>query len=364
MPIISDVDYEECEGLEFWTEDGEKEDFEGISQDLRIGDKLYRHKPRSEPIGIDALSGDWERFKNKYLEEVPVIEEDDRAPSVDTGAEKAWFIRPDDTYYTETMEKVQLPENFCLDVSSRSSWARYGIETQNVEDALDEHKGYEGRIPLWIIPRDKPVVLREKDSICQGVPYSKGRGWLMNDKLLEVYDRDGVDASTEGSDFIKVSPKSPSKSYYIELTLDDTVKKFTGEWIDPREDNSDKYEEIDIRNGGVVVEGDDFYLASSKEKVELDDGYAGYLDSESRIRGLMPDIVHANAPWIKPGFEGNIIFEIYSLIPQKTEKAEELHEGKNIGGFLLCALKNPCSNSYDSKYAGQEDVVTSKIHQE
>lgn len=353
MPIISDAEYREMQEMaeapvRFYSEDGNKPEFEGISQDLRISE-VYTLKESQAP---HESRGNWEDWKDRNLEEVE---------ETDLVDEKAWLLDPGQCHYlAETVEEVDLDERFLIDVASRSSWARYGVRVRDVAEGLEKRdKEHHGKIPLTLNVFDKPILLREKDSVCQAIPYEWDEGFIQQSKMKRAYRDGSLSLSLPEKPEKDLEPNI--KQLNIELSLADKLKKFKGEWIDPHKDNSDLYEEISLDEDDFTLGPGEFCLGSSREVVGLDSGYAGHLDERGPIiEPVWTDkLVNVNAPWIQPGFEGTITFEIYRLGPVKW-----LESGEKIGRMEVCSLERSCDVPYDSKYSGQREVLPGKVHED
>lgn len=275
MPIYSDTDFKNDDELEF---DPRLEPPGPASQDLHVG-RLFRHeRPDNlhtkegqielleslEDLDVDAS---WSKFR-RSLEKVP---------KVNRNGEDVWILGPGKAYLGETVEKITLPEGLAVDVDTRSSWARFGLRAQHMDDELEYFTGYEGHIPLLVTTRDVPIVLRPNDRICQAVVYEWDKGMLRNEEIYEAYQTNEIDCYLPAPhDPQKKLPCLNVEGHAIRLSLDPVITRFRGDVIDPKEDQSGNYVNIDIK-GGYEIPYEEFFLGSSNEVVEIGDKYAGLL---------------------------------------------------------------------------------------
>lgn len=112
---------------------------------------------------------------------------------------------------------------------------------------------------------------------------------------------------------------------------------------------------------GVVIDPDDFILASTMEKVKIPDYLVGIVEGKSSLarKGLA---VHVTAGFIDPGFEGNITLEIKNLGGEPVR----LMKGDCVCQIFFQELRSPCVRPYgheelNSHYQGQKGVTKSHL---
>lgn len=354
MAILSDRDLKAENGVEF---DNVIKPPGPASQDLHIKN-LYKQRV---PEDLHSVKG-FEKFLKEFEE--TALDQSwakfrkglDRVPTQKIGDEEVWIINPNETYLAETMENVTLDSGYGMDVDTRSSWARFGLRVQHVEDELEGLCGYEGSVPLSINTVDKPIILRPEDRVCQGIVYEGKKGLLMNNEINEALKEDEIEC------YIPV-PRCPGeKNSHIEisnnalqLNLHPEIKTYRESEIDPKEDQNGKYKEFYLGEGHELPH-EKFFLGSSKEVVRVSDEYVGLLreiyNSPDRTR------VHSNAGYIDPGFEGTITLE--QFIPRGSRNT--LYPGMKMGELEICRLNSKCEDPYDSKYNGQKGATASRAH--
>ncbi|MFQ5620887.1 MAG: hypothetical protein ACE5FT_03515 [Candidatus Nanoarchaeia archaeon] len=148
------------------------------------------------------------------------------------------------------------------------------------------------------------------------------------------------------------------------LTLDNIIRLYTGGLIDPREDVSKHFTNVDI-TGGFKGGPDMFYIASSRERVKIPRRYIGYVPATDYTEGNKhlgssdsTQYIHMNAPWIDPSpcFEGKVTFEIVPIKPR------ELRPGMRLAELVLHRLHESYRHSEEltSRYHGQDNAQLGK----
>lgn len=337
MAVYSDTDFRKDKRLKFrplLKEPGP------CSQDLHIG-RLFEQGKKWQDIGLP-----WKTYR-RGLKRISTFRQN---------GEDVWILKPGYLYLAETVERLTLPGGLTVDVDTRSSWARYGVRVQHVDDRLDRGGGYDGHIPLAITSCDKPVILRPNDRICQAIVYDGGRDILMNNQIHEALKSGKIECYRRAEFDSKVKlPSWMIRNESLGFTLHPIIKKFDGREIDPKKDMSANYSTFDI-TGGLNIPYNWFFISSSNETVVMGRMYAGMLrelfTAPERIR------MHANAGYLNPGSNGMITFEQH-LVPAGSKA---LYPDMRMGEMEILRLKTPCTEKYDSKYNGQFEPSASKGH--
>lgn len=109
-----------------------------------------------------------------------------------------------------------------------------------------------------------------------------------------------------------------------------------------------------------VLHSGEFILGSTREYVEIPNGYICRVEGRSSIGRLAVD-VHATAGYCDPGFKGNITLEITN----KSDNPVVLRPGRRFAQLVFEATVTESSNHYgekdDSKYQGQDEPTPSRI---
>lgn len=109
----------------------------------------------------------------------------------------------------------------------------------------------------------------------------------------------------------------------------------------------------------IWIYPDDFYLANTKEYIEI----PSYLGAEVRGRSSIGRLgleVHSTAGWIDAGFKGELVLEISN----NSSNPVSLEPGMRIAQLVFYRLGEKSSNPYnenDNRYQGQSGAVVSKM---
>ncbi len=298
--------------------------------DLRVK-KLFRQK---KSMGVIVISDKEEAFLDLFEE-------------VKTTKGK-WYLSPNEFYVAQTIEQLRKKDLFAK-ITSRSSWARYGIACFGITDEFQKPLYFDGNIDFTIKSLGPTVILRPGDAPAQ-IRFS----W---DCFLPLH----IEQIKKIKDYEKIAQESHLNEIGFTLTLDKLIRLYKGGIIDPKKDCSDLFEEINIENG-FIVNPNMFYLGASQQHIKIPPEYLGYIhltDFPSDIV-FTSHIVHGNAPFIDPypKFEGKITFELNPVVPYK------IREGMRVTGLQLIPLCQ--QHNHDAKlisrYKGQNKAETSKNH--
>lgn len=136
-----------------------------------------------------------------------------------------------------------------------------------------------------------------------------------------------------------------------DLTLGNTLIRYTSEYVDPKK--VPEYETILIPEEGYVLEPGGFYLAASIEKIGSNH-YVPLIHAKSGI-ARMGLFVHVTADLIDIGSIGNTTFQLHSVLPIKIYprmKIGQVTFWKPIGEIEL----------YKGKYQGSTGPQISKTY--
>lgn len=134
-----------------------------------------------------------------------------------------------------------------------------------------------------------------------------------------------------------------------DLTLGDTLLRYTGDILDPRCHN--EYEEIKIPEDGIELEKGAFVLGSSREVIGSD-LYVPMIHARSGIARLGL-FVHVTADLIDIGSKGNATFQLHATLPIK------IYPGMKIGQVTFWQPKGEI-RLYQGKYQASQGPVASK----
>lgn len=122
---------------------------------------------------------------------------------------------------------------------------------------------------------------------------------------------------------------------------------------------SDDSDEISWHNrdGSVVIEPDDFVLATTKERVELSNNLVAHVLGRSSL-GRLGISIHQTAGYIDPGFAGEITLELSNHGPCPVELCAD----DRICQIVFEELSTPASEPYGhegSQYQNQSGATPS-----
>lgn len=120
----------------------------------------------------------------------------------------------------------------------------------------------------------------------------------------------------------------------------------------------------DVRISAYTIDPGELILASTAERIEIDNGHVGRVEGKSSWarKGLLP---HVAAGFIDPGFRGNITLEILNV----SKVPILLEPGVAIAQIAFMRLLTPATRPYGSPglgshYQDSVGVVASKLNQE
>jgi dCTP deaminase len=193
---------------------------------------------------------------------------------------------------------------------------------------------------------------------------------------MKLSDRDIKKNLASGKIAITPTPdESKIKGISVDLRLDNKFRVFndhTAPYIDlsgPR-DEVQKIMDTVMGDEIEIAEGDAFFLhpgelalAATFEAVSIPDDLVGWLDGRSSLArlGLM---VHVTAHRIDPGWEGQIVLEIFN----SGKLPLALRPGMDICAInfetLSSASDQPYNKRLDAKYRNQKGPTASRINQD
>ncbi|GEM_PF-3471343 len=307
-----------------------KQRINATSVDLRVK-RLFAQRKRVSPENADNFS-----FNELYEEMVP---------------KDGWLLASDGYYLAEAVETLYKGRGFVARISSRSTWARFGVACFPVQNELDDLCNvYEGKIFFAVDTLNTSVILRPGDAPAQIRFAKEGFVPVWNPGKIK-----GVKNFAPGAKLAK---------YGLTLTLDGKIQLYSGGVIDPRGDVKKYFTEVDVGKG-FDVDSKMFYLCASKQFVKIPSDFIGYLHISDHSgqesghlgpQGEISHLVHGNAPFIDPfpRFNGRVTFENMPLFPSR------IHRGMRLTELQLMPLLFPYSDTEFSRYNNQSCAQTSR----
>lgn len=139
----------------------------------------------------------------------------------------------------------------------------------------------------------------------------------------------------------------------IDLRLSNKLLRYKVETLDLSANNVDSVvEEIIIAEDGYILKPGEFLLGSTVEKVEIPNGYYGFVETKGNIARAGIQAHNADGH-IDPGFVGNITLEI------KNNSNHSIIIYHNIKFVQIRFLKSTSEsiNPYQGKYQNQEGAT-------
>ncbi len=255
-----------------------------------------------------------------------------------------------------------MSKGFFGEITSRSSWARYGLRVADEDDRL---KAYTQDIccrPLCTLTSLGTFVFLKSDSAIAQLFIHKDLGYLLCPEL---------EALINSGDF--VIEKNEKKLSYsdlefhgsIVLHMNSEIKVYSGNILMPDHPRDNDFETVLLKeNKPTNLPLNTFFLSSSAESVYIPEDYVGFVsDRNSNTPYIqmtypaLPFISHANAPYIGPKniFQGNITFENVMV------EQNPLFAGMKQSELYLRKLSRKSSYTKESRYNNQSGADKSKI---
>lgn len=170
-------------------------------------------------------------------------------------------------------------------------------------------------------------------------------------------------SEVRGSGHVEINHPDDEVSYQpssVDLTLGEVFlrQKRQREAINVAdEDSYPEYEQTTASE--IVLDPQDFVLATTRETVHLDDEIVGLLWGRSSV-GRLGLFVH-NAGLVDAGYDGQLTLELWNASPNRIR----LQSDMRIVQMTLHELKQPATTAYDAKkdakYDGQKGTTPSRL---
>ena len=174
---------------------------------------------------------------------------------------------------------------------------------------------------------------------------------------MVVSDRDIHDQVRNGDLQIDPYAEENIEPASIDLRLGGEFKFAKNNGIVSLDDNS-SFTYIE-ETSPIVLEPEQFVLATTLERVEMPDYLAGKILGRSSL-GRLGISIHQTAGYIDPGFEGQITLELSNHGPAPVR----LSSGDRICQLVLEELSTPAKKPYghkDSQYQNQSGATPSRM---
>ena len=264
-----------------------------------------------------------------------------------------------------TITKV-LPEDIHVHISPKSSTGRVDIHVKLLADGVSKYDtipaGFTGEIWLLIIPQSFPVIVAPGEVLTQARFY-KGSAVLTLSEIEELIDNGLVkdkQYNRMGKDTVIVNRHGHvTMTLDLDLSVPGYVCRGTDEIIDLSKRNfyewADFFEKVEVKNGGLILEPNAFYILSTKEVLDIPGDIAGeMLVSQYKFGEFRAHY----AGFFDPGFRAFGTLEIRS-----TEQLF-VYDGYPITEMVFEKLSTPAEILYGDKpnvnYQGQVGPTLAK----
>lgn len=139
----------------------------------------------------------------------------------------------------------------------------------------------------------------------------------------------------------------------IDLILDKNFLKVKEEKQTLNLTTATQYESI--KEEKMILAPHSFVLATTRERVEVPDFLAAFVEGRSSI-GRMGLFIQ-NAGWVDPGFCGQITLELYNA----NNLPIEIEAGRRICQIVFAEMDQPVESIYRGKYQNQKGATSSRV---
>lgn len=317
------------------------------SLDLRLGEEVYRVQSSFLPAGrtVKLRLDDLTIHKQKLMDEQVCLE-------------------PGVVYIIPLMERLSLPRGIRARANPRSSTGRLDIFTRVITDRSDRfddiEDGYEGPLYLEILSRSFPIRVQRRMSLSQ-VRFIRG------DSRCTASDyRDKGPFLYEGDEAVRNGEEPPREGLSLRVDLSGVPgTNFVG--YKARRNNRlidlgrlNHYRILDFwepvfkdKSGCIVLEKDEFYLLTSREKVCIPPGYAAEMVAYEQSAG---ELRTHYAGFFDPGFgfsaNGDVKGTVAVMEVRALDAPFMVEDGQRFCKLELERMASEPDLFYGSKEAG------------
>lgn len=182
---------------------------------------------------------------------------------------------------------------------------------------------------------------------------------ILSDKDIKEHLKSGkIKVENLGDDRIQAG--------WVDLSLGNEFRVFkitSQPYIDVRNVEDHTEQLILDDDKPFIIHPGEFVLGQAKERIELPDDIAAYVDGRSSL-GRIGIVVHITSGFVDPGFSGRLVLEMTNV----GKMPVALHTGMKICKLVFFKLSSAAERPYntrkDAKYKDQESVTGSKIHKD
>ncbi|MBI3600204.1 MAG: 2'-deoxycytidine 5'-triphosphate deaminase [Nitrospinae bacterium] len=244
--------------------------FQPASLDLRVGNTAYRIRSSFLPQRCSVE----ERLKDLFMYEIDLS--------------KNGILEKGNIYLIPLMEELNLPDDIRGRTNPKSTTGRLDIFTRVITDYShrfeDIDYGYKGKLYLEVVTRSFTIKIEPCQSLNQ-LRLFRGEGRLNDNDLRSIYDRYSL-LYNEGGSPLKIEDVKISDGLFMCINLKGDHQGIIGYKAKRNSavivlnkngfyDAADYWEPIyPPRNDFLIIEPEEFYIFSSKERVRVPPDYA------------------------------------------------------------------------------------------
>jgi len=333
-----------------------------------LGERIFAMPSSILPCEEKGLS---ERLKNENLYTFELRRDENR------------FLYQGSIYVIPLNENLALPDGFIGESTGRSSVGRTNTVLRLLTDTYRRYNfipsGYQGRIFLEIFPGSFPIILRSGLSLNQikfaysgsfeDTKIDEASLMLLHSKEPILYDEKGEPLKLNGrieKDSVIMSLKLKGDSPLVYRARRNVLQgiDFSRDFRDKKNRYSidEFWEEIDARDGRIILNPGEFYLMLAKERIAVPPGYVTKMVQHDDNLG---DLKTQEADLFNPGHGLNTRGFSPVLEIKPYGQPIELRDGFPICRIIFQRLRSePICKLYDDNdesYVGQSTVNPGKM---
>jgi deoxycytidine triphosphate deaminase len=331
-------------------------EFSAFSLDIKI-DKLYRMRQGIDYDSTSELSQ--EEFIKEALDEICI----DNGYTVNSHTHHLW----------QPVEDIFLSKDYRGIITSRSSWARFGIASRAISDEylrdISQDRSFKPLCTVESFGTD--VLIKRNDAFTQLFIDDGNNGKVGTDEVKYLIDSGAYVIKSKERTLLyeNIKRSKESEGGNIILTMDSKIKVYNGKTIIPGVNNEECFDTIMLKPGkAFFLKKGTFFLSSSAEYVEIPHRYVGLVTEVAMYRNSeqfstkptgfpLPFRTHPNALYIAPSniFKGKITFE------NMMKWDSYIYPGMKQSELYIERLNTQNHDQMPSRYMGQKQATGSRL---
>ncbi len=328
-----------------------KEQIQPSSLDLRLGEDVFCIPYSCIPYYADDLE--------KFFRENSLYR-------VDLGKNR--LLHKGKVYVTSIKESLYLPEHLAAKSNPKSSIGRTDIHVRLITEkgkCFDYIRaGYRGRLWLEIYSRSFDILIGEDISLNQIRIFDRESKRISGGKLKEIHEKEGILFDSGNSKIESLDDILEDGSISLSVELNDELPGYVARHDAPPVDLlkrdhpiEDYFDVVKIKNNGIILREDSFYILNSKEVINTPNGYCAEMSDVETTSGEFR--VHY-AGFFDTGFCAQAVVEVRNLgHPFLLRKGQKI---ANINFYPLRSLPQTLyGKEIKSNYQGQRGPKLAKF---